>query len=254
MFERYTEKARRVIFFARVEAGELGSPYIETEHILLGLLREDKALTARFFPPGAVIDTIRMQVEGRTTVREKIPTSQDLPLSNECKHVLAYAAEEADSLKHKHIGTEHLLLGLLREEKGFAAVMLNDRHVNLEIIRQQLAGQLAEYTGGFTMAIPRARSERRPIPGQGCMEFVTETARVGITALALVDHVPRIGEEVVINTEDMGARTFRVMAVTYFYDSHPAGSPHAPQRLTKILVRVAHVDDPPFAAALSELT
>src|SRR6266478_6142627 len=80
MFERYTEKARRVIFFARYEASQFGSPYIETEHLLLGLLREDKALTNRFLRSHASIESIRKQIEGRTTIRDKVSTSVDLPL------------------------------------------------------------------------------------------------------------------------------------------------------------------------------
>jgi ATP-dependent Clp protease ATP-binding subunit ClpC len=138
MFERYTEKARRVIFFARYEASQFGSPYIETEHLLLGLLREDKALTNRFLRQHSSVDSIRKQIEGHTTIREKVSTSVDLPLSNECKRVLAYAAEEAERLSHKHIGTEHLLLGLLREEKCFAAEMLHERGLKLQIIREEM--------------------------------------------------------------------------------------------------------------------
>ncbi|HWR34830.1 MAG TPA: ATP-dependent Clp protease ATP-binding subunit [Clostridia bacterium] len=139
MFERYTEKARRVIFFARYEASQFGSPYIETEHLLLGLLREDKALTNRFLRQHSSVDSIRKQIEGHTTIREKVSTSVDLPLSNECKRVLAYAAEEAERLSHKHIGTEHLLLGLLREEKCFAAEILQERGLRLPTIREELA-------------------------------------------------------------------------------------------------------------------
>jgi len=138
MFERYTEKARRVIFFARYEASQFGSPYIETEHLLLGLLREDKALTNRFLRSHASIESIRKQIEGRTMIREKGSTSVDLPLSQECKRVLAYAAEEAERLQHKHIGTEHLLLGLLREDKCFAAEILHDRGLRLASIREEL--------------------------------------------------------------------------------------------------------------------
>ena len=138
MFERYTEKARRVIFFARYEASQFGSPYIETEHLLLGLLREDKALTNRFLRSHASVESIRKQIEQHTTIREKVSTSVDLPLSNECKRVLAYAAEEAERLSHKHIGTEHLLLGLLREEKCFAAEILQERGLRLPAIREEL--------------------------------------------------------------------------------------------------------------------
>ncbi|MGP8173672.1 MAG: Clp protease N-terminal domain-containing protein [Terracidiphilus sp.] len=138
MFERYTEKARRVIFFARYEASQFGSPYIETEH-LLGLLREDKALTHRFLRSLTPVESIRKQIESLTIVHEKVSTSVDLPLSNDSKRVLAYAAEEAERLGHKHIGTEHLLLGLLREEKCFAAAILKERGVKLEAVRDELA-------------------------------------------------------------------------------------------------------------------
>src|SRR5579883_2741202 len=144
MFERYTEKARRVIFFARYEASQFGSPYIETEHLLLGLLREDKALANRFLRSHAAVESIRKQIEGHTTIREKVSTSVDLPLSHECKRVLAYGAEEAERLNHKHIGTEHLLLGLLREEKCFAAEILHERGLRLSAIREELARSQSE--------------------------------------------------------------------------------------------------------------
>ena len=117
MFERYTEKARRVIFFARYEASAFGSPYIESEHLLLGVLRESKALSAKLFSgPSFTVDTIRKEIERHTAVGEKIPTSVDLPLSNESKHILHHAADEAERLGNKHISTEHLLAGMLLEE------------------------------------------------------------------------------------------------------------------------------------------
>ncbi len=144
MFERYTEKARRVIFFARYEASQFGSPYIETEHLLLGLLREDKALANRFLRSAAHIDSIRKQIESHTTIREKVSTSVDLPLSHECKRVLAYGAEEAERLNHKHIGTEHLLLGLLREEKCFAAEILHERGLRLSQVREEISRSTSE--------------------------------------------------------------------------------------------------------------
>jgi hypothetical protein len=137
MFERYTEKARRVIFFARYESSQFGSPYIETEHLLLGILREDKALTKRFLRSHTP-ESIRKQVEQQTTIRERTSTSVDLPLSNECKRVLAYAAEEAEVLSQPHIGTEHLLLGLLREEKCFAADILHERGLELRAVREEV--------------------------------------------------------------------------------------------------------------------
>jgi len=148
MFERYTEKARRVIFFARYEASEFGSPYIETEHLLLGLVREDNALTSRFLPSAAPVESIRERVRAVTPVREKLPTSVDLPLSEESKRVLAYAAEEAEQLGHQHIGTEHLLLGLLREENCLAATLLRERGLRIGPVRQKLAAHGAESSAG----------------------------------------------------------------------------------------------------------
>src|SRR5215472_1519847 len=138
MFEKYTEKARRVIFFARYEASQFGSPYIDTEHLLLGLMREDKALANRFLRSHAAVESIRKQIEGHTAPREKVSTSVDLPLSLDCKRVLAYGAEEAERLNHKHIDTEHLLLGLLREEKCFGAQLLRERGLNLAFVREQV--------------------------------------------------------------------------------------------------------------------
>src|SRR6201990_2610243 len=144
MFERYTEKARRVIFFARYEASQFGSPYIETEHLLLGLLREDKALANRFLRSHAAVESTRKQIEGQPTIGEKVATSVDLPLSHECKRVLAYGAEEAERLNHKHIGTEHLLLGLLREEKRFAAEILHERGLRLSQVREEIQRSSSE--------------------------------------------------------------------------------------------------------------
>ena len=142
MFERYTEKARRVIFFARYEASQFGAPAIEPEHLLLGLMREDKTLTGRFFPRAQItIEAIRREIESRTLLRERIPTSVELPLAPETKRVLHYSHEESDRLQHRHIGTEHLLLGLLREERSMAAQILFDRGLRLAAVRDEIARQ-----------------------------------------------------------------------------------------------------------------
>ena len=105
MFERYTEKARRVIFFARYEASQFGSPYIETEHLLLGLLREDKALANRFLRSHAAVESIRKQIEGHTTIREKVSTSVDLPLSHASGNLLADSGVPFDLLSNGFYGS-----------------------------------------------------------------------------------------------------------------------------------------------------
>src|ERR1700722_10679942 len=168
MFERYTEKARRTIFFARYEASQFGSPDIETEHMLLGLLREDKALTNRFLRSHASVESIRAQIEAHATIREKVSTRVDLPLSNECKRVLAYAAEEAERLGHKHIGTEHLVLGLLREEGSFAARILDERGVRLDEVRNELARTGIPFSEAIAGTLPPKS------PSRGSMQRLIE--------------------------------------------------------------------------------
>jgi ATP-dependent Clp protease ATP-binding subunit ClpA len=139
MFERYTEKARRVIFFARYEASQFGAKALEPEHLLLGLMRDDKTLTARFLARAQTsLESIRKEIEGRAPLREKISTSVELPLAPETKRVLAYAEEERDHLQHRHLGTEHLLLGLLREERSMAAEILYKRGLRLEAVREEV--------------------------------------------------------------------------------------------------------------------
>jgi ATP-dependent Clp protease ATP-binding subunit ClpC len=147
MFERYTERARRVLFFARYEATQLGSTSIETEHLLLGLIREGKGLTSRIFARSHLsLESIRKEIEGRTVFREKVSTSVDIPFSLETKRVLQYSAEEADRLLHNYIGTEHLLLGLLREEKSVAAAILYEKGMRLATVRDDIVQLLNEKT------------------------------------------------------------------------------------------------------------
>lgn len=86
MFKRYTEKARRVIFFARYEASQFGNPYIETEHLLLGLLREDPALVKRFLGPTNVATDVRTEIERQIIRHERISTAVEMPLTNDCKN------------------------------------------------------------------------------------------------------------------------------------------------------------------------
>lgn len=138
MFDRFTEKARRTIFFARYEASHFGCSYIETEHLLLGLFREDKALTSQLLASYSKLEAIRHSITQRGMTGRKVSTSVDLPLSHESQRVLAYAAEESERMNHQHIGTPHLLLGLLREEKCFAAQLLREQGLTLDSVREQV--------------------------------------------------------------------------------------------------------------------
>jgi ATP-dependent Clp protease ATP-binding subunit ClpC len=138
MFECYTEPARRVIFFSRYMAVQTGSPEIETEHLLLGLLRADMVLARRFLGSPWVAEQVWREVEDKKPVRPPIPPEVDLKLSPEAKHVLRLAADEAEQFSSKKIRTEHLLLGLLREEGCFAAELLNGHGVHLASTREEL--------------------------------------------------------------------------------------------------------------------
>src|SRR3954464_5195996 len=120
MFERYTEDARRVIFFGRYEASHFGSPYIEAEHLLLGLVREQPKLVGNLVPALPNYRELQTEIAAQRSIgREEISTSVDLPLSNGGKRILAYAAEEAERLSDLHIRSQHLLLGIIRENASY---------------------------------------------------------------------------------------------------------------------------------------
>lgn len=155
MFERYTEKARRAIFFARYDASRFGCSYIETEHLLLGVFREDQALASQFLASHDKLEAIRQSIAQRGIAGDKIPTSVDLPLSHEAKRVLAYAAEEAQGMNHNHIGTPHLLAGLLREEKSFAAQLLREQGLTLDSVRGEVQKSESPLAPGGSASLAR---------------------------------------------------------------------------------------------------
>jgi ATP-dependent Clp protease ATP-binding subunit ClpA len=184
MFERYTEKARRVIFFARYEASQFGSPYIETEYLLLGLLREDPALVKRFLGPTNVATDVRTEIERQIIRHESISTSVEMPLTNECKMALNLAAEESERLAERHIGTEHLLLGMLRVEGSLAAKLLRKSGLNPEAIREQLAKApgsvslraLAEPSRGTITALESFLSGLKSLKAEKLISFFAKNA------------------------------------------------------------------------------
>src|SRR5262252_8777578 len=139
MFNRFTVRAKRVLFYARSEVSQFGGSTIEPEHILLGLLDEGKGLGSRILlRAGVSLDDIRSEIADRLTGGEKLPESAGIPFSASCERALQYAAEEADRLMHRYIGTEHLLLGVLREEGCVAAEVLKARGLRIEGIREEI--------------------------------------------------------------------------------------------------------------------
>ena len=170
MFERYTERARRVIFFARYEALQYGSQVISPEHILLGLMREDKTISARYFPfrNSLTVDAIRRDVEERIVLRERIPQSAELHLAAETKRILAFASEESQRLENRHIGPEHLFLGLLREERSVAAEILYQYGLRLKDVRDEISRQngfpnLYALGGGAKPEVPHLQEFTRDL-------------------------------------------------------------------------------------------
>ena len=145
MFERFTEQARRVLFYGREEAGQLGSVGIDTEHLLLGLIRDGKGLTSRLFADAAiVVEDIRQEVLRRVPARSKASPSSEIPFSAGAQRVLQHSAEEADRLFHDYVGAEHLLLGLLSEEGSVAADVLTSHGLRLERVREHIVRLLSD--------------------------------------------------------------------------------------------------------------
>jgi hypothetical protein len=136
LFERFTEHARRAIFFGRYEASMFGSREISAEHLLLGILRDDKRVAAQL---GLTADGIRREIEQiAPPTGDRVSTSVDMPLNMEAKQVLSFGAEEADPLKHRAIDSEHLVLGLLRVEGSLAAKLLGAHGVSYDSYRASL--------------------------------------------------------------------------------------------------------------------
>lgn len=145
MFEHYTEKARRVVFFARYEASNYGSQAIESEHLLLGFLRECRDY--RRWAPNLDSDAVRKRIDGRTPQCTPTSTSVDLPLSEESRRVLKFALEEAERLDHKYIGTEHLFLGLLDVSDSVAAKLLIEAGADAASMRAKLVSEGSPHAG-----------------------------------------------------------------------------------------------------------
>jgi ATP-dependent Clp protease ATP-binding subunit ClpC len=145
MFERYTEPARRLLFFARYESSATGSLIIESEHLLLGLLREPGPIARRLLADAEVsIEQLRQELENRITFREKVATSVEIPFSEDSKRILTWTAEEADSLGHSEIGPEHILLALLRLPESTAGAILTAHGLRLPTAREAVVAMRAE--------------------------------------------------------------------------------------------------------------
>ncbi|MDQ3990700.1 MAG: AAA family ATPase, partial [Actinomycetota bacterium] len=177
MFERFTDRARRVVVLAQEEARMLNHNYIGTEHILLGLIHEGEGVAAKALESlGVSLDSVRQQVEDIIGQGQSAPTGH-IPFTPRAKKVLELSLREALQLGHNYIGTEHILLGLIREGEGVAAQVLQKLGADLNRVRQQVIQLLSGYTGG--KGEPGVAGEQAP---QGSM--VLDQFGRNLTALA----------------------------------------------------------------------
>ena len=147
MFERFTQPARKVVVLSQVEARHFDHSYIGVEHLLLGLLRVDKEIASEALSSlNVTLDKVREQVESIIGYGEKVAEGNQLPFTPACKKVLELALREALQLGHNYIGTEHLLLGLVRESEGAAARILRNLAVDSDEVRKEVVRCLARRT------------------------------------------------------------------------------------------------------------
>jgi ATP-dependent Clp protease ATP-binding subunit ClpC len=181
VFEKFNEKARRALFFARYEASKLGSRVIESEHILLGILREGEEIVGELFRRFHVKpEEVRREVEGERVFVERISSTAELPLSEESKKILAYAAHEAESMLHPAVGSEHLLVGILRVDGCMAQRILAQHGLDVYSLREEVLGLAKE---------KETSQQKKELP------FLSEYSR-DLTALATQDGFdPLVGRE-----------------------------------------------------------
>ncbi|OIO38143.1 MAG: NDP-hexose 4-ketoreductase [Candidatus Omnitrophica bacterium CG1_02_49_16] len=159
MFNKFTERARKVILLAKQEAKRFNHDYIGTEHILLGLLREGEGVAAAVLQSlGMNLNNIRLEVEKLVQIGPPTVVSGDLPFTPKAKKVMELAMDEAKTLGHNYIGTEHLLLGLIREGEGVASQVFMNMGLDLEKVREEVIKLLGSTTPG---------SQFTPLPSSG---------------------------------------------------------------------------------------
>ena len=153
MFDRFTERARKVIILAKEEAKRFNHDYIGTEHILLGLIKEGESVAAAVLQNlGLSLDTIRLEIEKLVQFGPSTVVSGDIPFTPKAKKVIELALDEARRLGHNYIGTEHLLLGLIKEGEGVASHVLMNIGLDLNKVRAEVIKLLGSATPGSDSA------------------------------------------------------------------------------------------------------
>jgi ATP-dependent Clp protease ATP-binding subunit ClpC len=185
VFERFTERARQVVVLAQDEARALEHNYIGTEHILLGLLREEEGLAARVLESlDITVEEVRAQVARIVGQGDEVTTGQ-IPFTPRAKKVLELALREALSLGHNYIGTEHILLGLVRENDGVAARILLDVGVGAQAIRDEVLGLLSNEPRAAGRSEVRVGAPRAARRGVNWRQVWAAAALTALTSAAL---------------------------------------------------------------------
>ncbi len=191
MFDRFTDRAKKVMSFARQEAQKFNHEYIGTEHILLGLVQEGSGVAANVLKNIDIdLEKIRHEVEKIVKTGPSMVTMGQLPFTPRAKKVLELSMEEASALSHNYIGTEHLLLGLIKENEGIAAQVLMNLNVKLDEVREEVLEFLGASdsaqddngdsdhvgVGGSAPAPPARARHRRSTPSAEISRYWPERA------------------------------------------------------------------------------
>ena len=215
-YERFTERARKVIQLANQEASRFNHEYVGTEHLLLGLIKESNGVAANVLKSmGVELRKIRLEIEKLVRPGPDLVQMGRIPPTPRVKKVFEYALEEAEKLNHNYIGTEHILLGLLREQDGIAAQVLMNFGLKLDDVRNEILARLGkdddESSSDETENSGSSGSSSEPGPNRGKSKTpALDSFGIDLTATAHQKKLdPVIGREVEIERaiQILGRRT-----------------------------------------------
>jgi len=224
MFERYTEDARRAVFFARYEASQCGAKEIGSIHLLLGIIREGRRIFTDAGLQGSFEDLANACRNALPLQGEKTSTSVDMPLTNECKRALADAAEQAELQQRRQISPIHLVLGLMKVSTEISAILQNH-------------GVTAEKLGAVPHSYSSASSQGN-MPA--VLEFVCQGERIATSPVNFINPLPRAGDEVTFTREGK-TESYKVLSIRQCFEGPPLTKTLAHCWLVKVLVETERI-------------
>ncbi len=227
MFERYDDHARHAIFFARYEASQSGSIEIGALHMLLGILRESGSIFI-MAAAGFSVNDLMEECKRALPVGEKLSTSVDMPLSEDCRRALDHATVQADAMKSRRICPIHLALGLM-SASGEVSAILAPKGISA-----------AKLLKGVEVVTETASDTRS---ASGLLEFVSQDELVATSPLNLVNPLPRTGDEIYL-TRGKHAETYKVLRVQHHFEGPPVTRTMAHCWLVKVVIEVEAIGGP----------